>query len=204
MLTLAQLVAAGAHPTQARQFLEPLNDACARFDITTPGRRAAFIAQCMVESQGFTRTEENCRWRTPERIVQFFPSRVHDLRAAMALVNRPQEFANVVYAGKNGNGGITTGDGWRYRGRGLIQLTGRDNYADAATALAAPYLENPDIVALPHHACLTAAWYWHANKLNLLADAALIDQITRRVNGPAMAHADLRKQAFEEAVRVFA
>lgn len=204
-LTVGTLVAAGVPPTQARQFAEPLAIACSRFDIDTPARIAGFVAQCRVESADFTRLEENLRYSKPERLRQVFPSRVPSMADAAVLVAAgPQAIANRVYAGRLGNGDEASGDGWRYRGRGLKQLTGRANYADAAVALARPYLSQPDLVGMPLDACLTAAWYWHTIKGNALADSAQWDAITRAVNGPGMLQADLRRQYAEEAVQAFA
>lgn len=205
MITVASLIAAGIGPTQARQFAEPLAAACQRFGITTAPRVAGFVAQCRVESAGFTRLEENLNYRKPERLRDIFPSRVRSLDDAAQLVAAgPRAIANRVYAGKIGNGDEASGDGWRFRGRGLKQLTGRANYADAAEALGRPYLEQPDLVALPEDACLTAAWFWHSHKLNILADSAQWDAITRAVNGPGMLLAAERRQYAEEAVAVFA
>lgn len=200
-VNVTHLVAAGIEPTQARRFEAPLNAACQRFDITTPARIAAFIGQCAVESANFTRLEENLFYRTPERILQVFPRTVKSLEVAQRLARNPKALANVVYAGKNGNGNPLSGDGWTYRGRGLIQLTGRGNYRDAEVGLGRPYVAQPELVAQPEDACLTAAWYWHTNKCNVLADASLIDQITRAVNGERQMHADLRRQVTEDALR---
>ena len=205
MITVASLIMAGVAPTQARQFAEPLAQACRRFDINTPARVAGFVAQCRVESAGFTRLEENLRYSAPERLRQVFPSRVRSMADAAELVRAgPRAIANRVYAGRLGNGDEATGDGWRYRGRGLKQLTGRANYADAEAALARPYLVSPDLVAEPLDACMTAAWFWHTVKGNLLADSAQWDAITRAVNGPAMLQAAERRQYAEEGVRAFA
>lgn len=204
MLTVASLIAAGIGPTQARQYVEPLNAACDRFDIVTPLRLAAFVGQCAVESAGFTKTEESLYYTTAKRLCEVWPSRFHTEVEAVPFVRNPEKLANRVYAGRNGNGDEASGDGWRYIGRGLIHLTGRANYADAECALDKGYLGFPDLVALPEGACLTAAWFWHTNKLNILADAMLVNEITRRVNGRAMLHADLRKQRTEEAMRAFA
>ncbi len=203
-LSVAQLIAAGAPPTQARTFLEPLSFTCTRFDIDTPARIGAFVAQCLVESAHFTTLEEDLTYRTAERIRIVFPSRVLSLQQAAQFVRKPRELANLVYAGKNGNGNESSGDGWAYRGRGLIQLTGRTNYANAALGLSRPYLEKPELVGLPLDACLTAGWYWYTNRLNYLADAGLTDAITKAINGPAMREASLRRQYSEEAVRAFA
>jgi putative chitinase len=203
-LTVGALITAGVPPTQARQFAEPLAIACSRFDIDTPARLAGFVAQCRVESADFTVLEENLRYRSPEVLDRTFRAVVGLEDAAHLVKLGPQAIANRVYAGRLGNGDEASGDGWRYRGRGLKQLTGRANYADAAAALARPYLDHPDLVAQPLDACLTAAWYWHTIKGNILADSAQWDAITRAVNGPGMLQADLRRQYAEEAVRAFA
>ena len=202
-LELGRLVAAGVAPTQARLILEPLASACTRFDINTPARIGGFLAQCIVESQGFTRFEENLYYTTPERIKRIFPSRVADLEQAALLARNPKALANCVYAGKNGNGNPLSGDGWNYRGRGAIQLTGLGNYADATNETGRPYVKQPDLVAEPPDALLTAAWYWHTHKLNLLADSAQWDSITRAVNGPRMEQAAWRKQQSELAAQAF-
>lgn len=203
IITVASLIAAGIAPTQARVFAEPLAAACARFAIHTPARIAAFIGQCSMESAGFTRLEENLFYTTPERIRAVFPSRVKSLADAAQLTRNPQALANRVYAGRLGNGDEASGDGWRYRGRGLVQLTGRDNYVAAADALALQLVTNPEQVAEPAAACMTAAWFWHARKLNILADSAQWDAITRAVNGPAMLHAAQRRQMTEDAIGAF-
>lgn len=201
-ISVATLVLLGIGPTQARLFAAPLSAACARFDIDTPARVAAFVAQCNVESRGFTALEENLRWRDPARLRRYFSSRVHDLEHAARLIQAgPRAIANCVYAGKNGNGDEASGDGWRYRGRGLKQLTGRANYRAAADALTRPYVELPHLVAQPEDACLTAAWFWHSVGGNGLADSALWDTITRRVNGPAMDQAGLRAQLSAAGLR---
>lgn len=204
MMTVASLVAAGIAPTQARYFLPHLSAACARFQINTPARLAGFVAQCRVESAGFTALEESLFYRDPARIMRIWPSRVPSLQIAQGLARNPQGLANVVYAGRLGNGDTASGDGWRYRGRGLKQLTGKANYIDAASALNRPFVTSPDLVALPEDACMTAAWYWHTTKCNILADSAQWDAITRAVNGPGMLQAAERRQYSEEGVPAFA
>jgi putative chitinase len=190
MITIAQLIAAGIAPTQARTFAEPLSLACSRFAINTPARIAAFVAQCRVESAGFTKLEEGLYYSTPDRIRQIFSSRVATIQDAQALARNPKLLANTVYAGKNGNGDAASGDGWTYRGRGF--------------GCGRPYLDEPDLVAQPLDACMSAGWYWYSNKLNPLADSMQTDEITRAVNGRAMLHADLRRQYAEEGARAFA
>lgn len=204
LITVARLIAAGVAPTQARIFADPLAAACALFDISTPARIGAFIAQCRIESANFTHLEENLNYTTAERIRQIFPSRVTSLMQAATLVRNPKALANCVYAGKNGNGDVDSGDGWRYRGRGIGGLTGRTNYLNAEVGTGRPYVDQPDLVAQPSDACLSFAWYWHSIKGNLLADAWNIDAITRAVNGPAMLEATLRRQWSDEAVSALA
>jgi putative chitinase len=203
VITIAALIAAGIAPTQARAFAEPLAAACARFGIDTPARVAAFVAQCRAESAGFSRLEEGLYYTTPERIRAVFPSRVPSMAVAAQLARNPRALANRVYAGRLGNGDEASGDGWAYRGRGLIQLTGRDNYAAAAAGCGKLYLERPDLVAQPEDACLTAAWFWSSAGLSALADIRDWNGITRRVNGPAMLHARERMQYTAEALEAF-
>lgn len=204
MINIASLVASGVHPTQARAFAEPLAAASALFDISTPVRIAGFIAQCRVESADFTAMEEGLFYTNPARIASIFKSRVSSIQDAQRLARNPKLLANVVYANRLGNGDEASGDGYRFRGRGLKQLTGRANYTEAAQALNRPYVEQPDLVALPSDACLTAAWFWHRNGCNELADSSQWDAITRRVNGPGMLKKEIRAQFSNDAVAVFA
>lgn len=199
-----RLIAIGVSPTQARAFAEPLKASMALFDISTPQRQSGFLAQCMLESQRFTRLEENLFYTTPERIRSVFPSRVRTLEDAATLTRNPRALANRAYAGRNGNGDEASGDGWRYRGRGLFQLTGRANYRRASQALARDYVGAPELVAEPSDACLTAAWFWNAHGCNELVDRGRFDATTRVINGPAMLHARERLAAFHEAMGVLA
>jgi putative chitinase len=203
VISIASLIAAGIAPTQARQFADPLIAACTRFEIDTRVRQAAFVAQCAHESRLFTALEEGLFYRTPERIMLVFPRSVPTLAVAQRLVANPKGLANFVYAGKNGNGDEASGDGWRFRGRGLIQLTGRENYAAAAAGCRALYLTDPDMLLKPADAAMSAGWFWNEHKLNALADISDIDMITRRVNGAAMRGAKERRQMFEEAMAAF-
>jgi putative chitinase len=202
-LTLLNLLNFGLTPTIAKQFLAPLNDACARYEITTPYRVAGFMGQCMVESQNFTTLEENLNYRTPEVLLRVFPSRVHGIADARALVAAgPKAIANRVYAKKNGNGDESTGDGWKYRGRGVIQLTGRNNYTRATTDLMVDYVNTPDLVALPQDACISAAWYWRRAACNEFADAMDWDRCTRAVNGAGMLHREKRAELSQHVLKV--
>lgn len=203
MITLAALIASGIAPTQARQFLSPLQRSCGLFEINTPTRIASFIAQCSHESVQFTHLEESLYYRDPKRILAIFPTHVRTMDVASGLACNPKALANVVYASRLGNGNQASGDGWKYRGRGLIQLTGRSNYLAASLALASPYLDEPDLVALPEDACLTAGWFWQRGHCNDMADAENFDAITRAINGPGMTGAAERRVIYQHALEAF-
>lgn len=203
MITVATLIAAGISPSQARTFAEPLATACAQFQIDTPIRVAHFIAQCGHESQGFSDLEESLWYSRPEVIRQLWPTRVINLAMAQDLVAKPEELANTVYSNRYGNGDKQSGDGWRFIGRGLIQMTFRDNYRDAAAALHYPYDQFPEMVASPQHACLTAGWYWSQRHINALADTGSVGSVTQAIN-PALVGLDDRKRRTALAMEAFA
>lgn len=204
MITVAALIAAGIEPTQAKAWVSPLSIAAERFHINTPARLAAWVSQCAHESGGFIRLEEGLFYRQAERIRAMFPSRVHSLADAAQLIGKPEALANRVYCNRLGNGDESSGDGWRYRGRGLIQLTGRANYMAAEAAIGQPYKSDPELLTQPLHAAVTAGWFFAAGGCLPLADASNIEAITRVINGPALAGLADRRQRFEEAVRAFA
>ena len=167
----------------AADFAPFLDEAFLRFDINTPQRQAAFLGQCAHESAGFTRLEENLNY-SAQGLIKTWPSRFKTLDAAKQLERQPTKIANLVYAKRLGNGASATGDGWRYRGRGLLQITGFSNYRAASLALGVGDLlvRQPDQVAKPKHACMTAAWFWSINKLNQLADGGYQAKISRAIN----------------------
>lgn len=204
LLTLPALIAAGINPTAARTFMAPLADVCAAYAIDTPRRLAAFIGQCSHESAGFTRLEENLFYTTPERLLQVFRTRLRGLDDARTYLRNPKALANRVYAGVNGNGDEASGDGWRYRGRGLIGNTGRDNYGRVQQQTRLPVVASPDLLTQPLAATQAAAAYWVDNGLNAQADAWGIDAITRAINGRAMAGAQDRRERCERALEALA
>lgn len=203
MINAARLIAAGVHPTQARAFAEPLRAACALFDISTPARVGAFLGQLMHESSRLSRLEESLYYTTTARLRAVWPSRFRTDAEAVPYVRNPKALANKVYASRMGNGDAESGDGWVFRGRGALQLTGRANYTRAQVDCNRPYVSRPELVAEPSDAALTAAWFWSTNKLNDLADAWHIEAITRKVNGGTHGLAE-RQQLSEEAARAFA
>ena len=204
MITLQQLVDCGIDRDVAGQFELPLDAAMTAFTINTPKRAAAFLAQAAHESIGFTRLQENLSYSTPERLMEVFKGRFTGLADAAQYLRQPEKLANRVYANRLGNGDTASGDGWKYRGRGLFQLTGRANYMAAGDALGTDYKANPDLVAEPPDAAFTAAWYWAVGNLNAMADVGQIDVITRRINGPAMLGADERRALYQRFLQVLA
>lgn len=202
MLTLEKLIAAGIGPTQARIFVPLLQTVPLRFAIDRPIRLAALVAQCRHESAGFTRLEESLYYTDPSRIARIFSSKVRSIQDAIPLAKNPRALANRVYSNRLGNGNEASGDGWKYRGRGLIQLTGRELYAKAGAATGGDWLMNPDMLAQPIAAVESACWYFQTHGGNSYADASNIDGITRSIN-PAMLGRDERRNFFEQALEAF-
>lgn len=169
-------------PEMAEKWLDPLNATCERFEINNPLRIAGFLSQVAHESGGFKFVSENLNYRA-ESLMRVWPSRFPTLDIANAYAMKPEKIANHVYCDRMGNGNEASGDGWKYRGRGLIQLTGLDNYAAFSMACDNQALTNPDLVAEPDLAAESAGWFWDTRNLNKLADESDIIGMTRRVNG---------------------
>ena len=168
-------------------WLEPLTAAFNRFDINTPERQAAFIGQCAHESGGFKTLQENLNY-SAKGLHATWPSRFASEADAQPFHRNPEKIANKVYSGRMGN--TDEGDGWKYRGRGLIQLTGKDNYRLASDALGVDFVANPDLVLTKENAALTAAWYWNKRGLNKEADAKDFTGMTKKINGGTIGLAD--------------
>lgn len=155
------------------------------YDINTPQRVAAFVAQCAHESGNFRVLKENLNYRAPtlrKIFPKYFPT---DAIAAQyaAMPNKQEAIANKVYGGRMGNGPEETGDGFRYCGRGLIQLTGKNNYEEFAMSIETQVEEIPEYLATFEGAAQSACWYWEKNNLNKWADTGDIKELTRRING---------------------
>ena len=178
-----------------------LATAMRRFEIDTPPRMAAFTAQLAHESGQLQRWTENLSYRW-ERLRQVFPKYFTTDAEARGFDRKPERIANRVYAGRMGNGPEPSGDGWRYRGRGPIQLTGKDNYRACGSAIGVDLVGDPDLLSTPGPGCLAAAWFWARNDLNTLADAGDFVTITRRINGGLNGLAD-RREFWEHAKAVF-
>ena len=193
-MTLEQLQALGIDA----KWLDPLNKAFDKYDISNPKRQANFIGQCAHESNNFRTLEENLHY-SANALMRTWPSRFPDNDVAEKYANNPEKIANKVYAGRMGNTEDT--DGWRYHGRGLIQLTGKDNYANCGSSLGVDLLGNPDRLLDPMYATLSAAWFWGKRGLNQLADIGDIVNLTKRINGGTLGLDD-RMARTSQALRV--
>ena len=171
------------------------------YEIDSPQRMAAFLAQCAHESGGFTAIKENLNYRAAslrKTFSKYFPTD----ELAQQYANKPQAIANKVYANRMGNGDEASGDGYRYSGRGLIQLTGKDNYfwfassIDLTPEAASEYMETFE------GAAQSACWFWETNKLNQWADTGDILTLTKRINGGTIGLED-RIKHYEHALHIF-
>ena len=159
-----------------------LNTTFDRFDISNPLRQAAFIGQAGHESGNFKMLNENLNYRA-ETLMKVWPKRFPTLEFAKQYERDPKKIANSVYANRMGNRDEASGDGWRFRGRGCIQLTGSSSYFHAGKALGVDFWANPDLVSTPQYAALTAGWFWDTHKLNQYADSRDYKTMTKKING---------------------
>ena len=185
--------------------IQMIPDTAAKFQINTPLRLAHFLAQCGHESGGFRATQENLNYSAKGLngiFKKYFPTEA----AAAAYARNPQKIANKVYGGRMGNGPEASGDGYKFRGRGYIQLTGKDNYTAFGKAIGEDICANPDKVA-SQYALLSAAWFFSKNGLHKMADGgatdAVVTSITKRVNGGTIGLAD-RIKHFKEYYHLLA
>jgi putative chitinase len=157
-----------------------LNAAIARFPINTSMRLAHFLGQLAVESGQLAATRENMNY-TAQRLTQVWPTRFTSLKQAMGFAHMPEQIANFVYANRMGNGDVRSGDGWRHRGAGWLQLTGKDNQQACAEHFGVSS-DIGDWLSSPQGAALAAAWFWSEHGCNELADRSDIDAISDAVN----------------------
>ena len=182
------------------KWLNPLNETFAKYDISTPLRQAAFIGQCAHESNNFTRLEEGLNY-SASRLMAVWPSRFPTLEAAAPYANNPEKLADKVYGGRADLGNKEDGDGFKFHGRGCIQLTGRDSYERCGEAIGVDLIGQPNLLVEPLYACLSAGWFWNKKGLNVLADAQDYDTMTKRING-GLIGLDDRKAKIAKAISV--
>jgi putative chitinase len=190
--------------THLDHWYEALCEILPDYEIDTPQRVAAFLAQCAHESGGFNAIQENLNYRavTLRKVFpKYFPT--DDIANQYAsLPNKQEAIANRVYANRMGNGDEASGDGFRYCGRGLIQLTGKQNYTRFAESIDTPVEEITEFLQTFEGCVQSAAWFWEANNLNQYADSGDILTMTKRINGGTIGLED-RKKHYEHALEVF-
>lgn len=179
--------------------------AAEEFGIADGRELAMFVAQVGHESSQLRRTEENLNYSRADRLMLVFPRAFRSQVAAAPYCGQPQRIANRVSAGRNGNGDEASGDGWRFRGKGLIQITGLNNHAACSEALFGDptvLLSNPDRLLDSEIAARSAGWYWMANGCALPAAAGDVRAVTRIINGPACAGLEERQALYARACQV--
>ena len=164
------------------EWVDPLNETFERFNIRSKNQQAMFLGQCGHECGNFRILEENLNYRAAT-LMKLWAKRFPTLEIANACERNPKKIANLVYCSRMGNRDENSGDGYRFRGRGCIQLTGHANYYHASQALGVDFVANPDLVSTPKYAALTAGWFWDTHKLNIPADALDFVKVTKIING---------------------
>jgi putative chitinase len=180
------------------QWLAPLEETFAKYDISTPVRQACFIGQCAHESGNFKTLQENLNY-SAEGLMKTWPSRFPTKEIADQYARQPAKIAGKVYNGRLGN--TSEEEASKYLGRGLIQLTGKENYANCGTALGVDFVGNPTLLIEPKYATLSAGWFFNKKGLNALADASDIETMTKRING-GLIGLDDRKAKIAKALLV--
>jgi putative chitinase len=182
------------------KWLEPLKETFDKYQINTPKRQACFLGQTMHESGSFKFTRENLNY-SARALMNTWPSRFPDLETASQFERQPEKIANKVYSGRLGN--TEDGDGAKYIGRGLIQVTGKENYTHCGDALGVDLIAEPHLLEEPRYAALSAGWFWNKKGLNALADEGTKDSfevMTKRINGGLLGLDD-RKSKMIEALK---
>jgi len=201
LLTKAQLAEMIPGNPYLDNWLEALNQILPEYDISAPKRVAAFIAQCAHESGGFKFLKENLNYKA-ESLLKVFPKYFKTLDEANKYAKKPEMIANKVYANRMGNGDEASGDGFRYLGRGLIQLTGKNNYTLFAASVDTPLEEIPEYLQTFEGAVQSACWFWEQNNINKFADSRDIVTMSKRINGGTIGMED-RIMKYEKCLKMF-
>ena len=192
MVTVEQLAKLHIGP----QWVDALNETFDRFHIKSLRQQASFRGQCGHECGNFRILEENLNYRAAT-LMKLWPKRFPTLEVANQYAGNPKKIANMVYASRMGNRDEASGDGYRFRGRGCIQLTGHANYFHAGEALGVDFVANPDLVGTPKYAALTAGWFWSTHGCNPIADDANWAALTKKINGGTIGLEDRVKHTNE-------
>ena len=186
--------------TTLAKYVEPLNKIGEHFDLfENPKRMAAFLAQIAHESGGFNFVKEGLNY-SAAGLTKTWPRRFPTLASARPYARNAEKIANRVYANRMGNGSEASGDGFKFRGRGLIQLTGKTNYSRFAKSIGKSLNETIAYLETPEGAVASAGWFWDINKLNIYADKGDFVGLTRRINGGTIGLAD-RKHHYAIALK---
>jgi len=183
------------------QWCDALNKLLPDYGIDTPERVAAFLAQCAHESGNFVFLKENLNYRA-ESLMRTWPRHFPTMDIATQYARQPERIANRAYANRMGNGDEASGDGWRYAGKGLIQLTGKNNYEAFAESIETPVEEIPAYLETFEGAVQSACWFWESNNLNQWADKGDILTLTKRINGGTSGLED-RVKHYNHALHIF-
>ena len=194
--TIEQLQAAKIKNPE--KWIDAIIATCQEFEINTPQRIASFLAQTSHESGGYTMLSENLNYRAAT-LAACWPNRFAVLGAdkkpvkengklvpttvANSIAGKAELIANLVYSSRMGNGPAESGEGWKFRGRGLKQLTGKDNYTRCGSSLGVDLVSNPDLLLEPVYAARSAGWFYKTNNLSTFADAGDIKGMTKKING---------------------
>ena len=196
---------------EPEKWLPFIRETCEKYQINTDKRIASFLAQTAHESGGYTMLEENLNYSDatmaavwPNRFAVIDPATKKPKKDekgknipnafAKALHRKPEAIANTVYSNRMGNGTIESGEGWKHRGMGLKQLTGKDNHKRCGDALGVDFVSNPELLLEPKWAALSAGWFWSANKLDLFADNDDLEGQTKKINGGLIGIDDRKKR----------
>ena len=179
------------------KWLEPLEETFAKYDISTPQRQACFIGQCAHESGNFKVLQENLNY-SAEGLMKTWPSRFPTKEVADQYARQPAKIAGKVYNGRLGN--TSEEEAAKFLGRGLIQLTGKENYEHCGSNLGVDLIGNPDWLVDPQYAALSAVWFWNKKGCNELADAEDYVTMTKRINGGTIGLKD-RQHHYEIAIK---
>jgi putative chitinase len=207
------LVAAGVK--DPAKWLDAVVETCVEFEINTPQRVAAFLAQTSHESGGYTMLSENLNYKAatlaacwPNRFATLGPDKkpkkdekgkMIPTAVANSIAGKPELIANLVYSARMGNGPAESGEGWKFRGRGLKQLTGKDNYARCGRDLGVDLVGNPDLLLEPAYAARSAGWFWKSNSLSTFADKGDLEGMTKKINGGLIGYAE-RKAKYDKVL----
>jgi len=183
----------GLNKDVCKYYLDALNNVLPEYKIDTPLRICHFLAQVIHESGHFKYKSENLNYSV-SALRSVFGKYFKTDAIANEYARKPEKIANKVYANRMGNGDEASGDGWKYRGRGLIQLTGKTNYANCGKSIGLDLISDPDLLTKSAEACVkSACWFWKTNNLNALADKDDATNITKRINGGTNGLADRNK-----------